>query len=138
MNYKDEDVVYIEYQDGKEFAVITGSGDKLWMSHYDFEIDCNDDSGMMHHNSGRGGSAVEGIETNGQETVWIDPRVRLLGNLENVTVLKEPLRDPFKEARKVFQTIHCKFCEKWLDEDWCEHLVENNGNVEYYDGSVHD
>lgn len=148
MEHEDQEVVYIEYQDGKPHSVITAELGKWSLKHFDFEIDCYDEDSFMYYNSGGGGFATE-IQAptymDGCEEsccYWLHPKARLNGTPKNISQIKEPLiingsANPFENSREVFDTIFCKYCDKWLDENWCEHLSDDEeGNIIYLDGKV--
>jgi len=143
MKYKNEEIIYIEYQDGKPHEVITDNGS------YDFEPDCKEVELFMHYNSGSGcydmkipiSTYIE--EAKGKGCFWLhkDATITEIGNIKRIT---EPLeingsKNPFDNSREVFDNIFCKYCDKYLDEDWCEHLTEDDdGNIIYQDGEMHD
>ena len=150
MKYNDKEIVYIEYQDNKPHSVVIGEFGKWSMDIFDFEEDCNDKNSFMYYNSGSGGlvteiqapTYIDGCENTC--SYWLHPKAKLNGIPENIKKINNPIKingneNPFKNAREVFQIIYCKFCDKYLDEDWCEHLTEDeNGNICYTNGDTHD
>jgi len=150
MEYKGQEVVYIEYQDGKPFSVLTAELDKFTLDTFDFEIDCNDEELFMHYHSGGGGFATEipapTLCKGAEKTCcyWLHPKAKLIGEAENIVQITEPLlinnnKNPFTDSREVLQLIYCKVCDEWLDEDWCEHITEDDeGNIRYTTGELHE
>lgn len=150
MEYKDKEIVYIEYQDGKPFSVHTAKLDEWSLEIYDFEIDCNDENSFMHYNSGGGGFATEiqaPTYVDGCEktcSFWLHPEAKFKGTPKNIKQMTEPLvvngsTNPFDNSREVFEIIYCKHCDKYLDEDWCAHLdTDDNGDIVYMNGEAHD
>lgn len=150
MEYKGKQIVYIEYQDGKPFEVSIAELDKWSLEHYDFEPDCNNEGYFMHYNSGAGGFATEiqaPTYVDGCEKTccfWIHPKAKLKGEPKNIKQINEPLlingsANPFDDSREVFDLIYCKHCDKYLDEEWCEHLdTDDEGNIVYMDGELHE
>ena len=150
MEYKGEEIVYIEYQNGKPFSVETGIFGKWSLETYDFEPDGYNEDSFMHYNSGSGGSVdeiqaptyVEGSEDTC--CFWLHPRAKLKGEPKNIKQIAEPLvvngsANPFDNSREVYDIIFCKHCDKYLDEDWCEHLyTDEAGYIHYTDGELHD
>ena len=150
MKHDEQEIVYIEYQDGKPHSVSTAELDKWSLQNFDFEIDCYDDNSFMHYNSGAGGYATEiqaPTYVDGCEATcsyWLHPKAKLKGAPKNITQIKDPIEingstNPFENSREVFDLIYCKYCDKYLDEDWCDHLDNNDeGNIVYQNGELHD
>jgi len=150
MKYNNKEIVYIEYQDDNPHSVVIAELGKWSVDIYDFEPDCKSYELFMHYNSGSGGLALEipaPTYIDGCKDTckyWIHPQAKLKGLPKNITKIETPLEingstNPFDNSREVFQIIYCKFCDKYLDEDWCEHLTEDeDGNVCYTNGDTHD
>lgn len=150
MKHLGKEIVYIEYQDGNPHRVDLAEFDKWSLDHWDFDPDCKEGELYMHFNSGSGGLATEiqaptyaeGVEGC---TYWMHPKAGFSGQPKNITRIKEPLEingsiNPFDNSREVYQMIYCQYCEKFLDEDWCEHLTEDEdtGDIVYMNGEPHD
>jgi hypothetical protein len=150
MKYNDKEVVYIKYHNNKPHSVIVAELGKWSVDNYDFETDCKECELFMHYNSGSGGLATE-IQAptyiDGCEDTckyWLHPQAKLKGLPKNIRKIDNPIEingsiNPFDNSREVFQTIYCKICDAYLDEDWCEHLTEDDdGNICYTNGDKHE
>jgi len=143
-----EEVVWIEYHDGRPFAVVTG--DERGMSTWDFEF-CKAEGRHYYHRSG-GGPAWSGCVVNafsepdpppGQ--LWRKAGVPLCANdgkrtpltdadclAMGLVVIAEPLDvggcqgNPFEVAEEG-RTVYCEFCEDNVlsdgYDDPCEHIT---------------
>ena len=143
MKYNNKEVVYIEYQDNKPFSVRVADLGKGYVDSYDFETDCTECELFMHYNSESGGLATEiqapkyADKCEVSCTYWLHPQAKLEGSPVNAKKIDSPIeikgsRNPFDNSREIFELRYCKICNKYLDEDWCEHLVEDDeGNVCY-------
>ena len=150
MKYAEYEIVYIEYQDNKPFAVYTAKLGKWGLMNYDFEPDCNENELFIHFNSGSGGLATEIHAPTYVDSCekscsyWLHPQAAFSNKPKNITRINEPIEingsiNPFDNSREVHSTIYCKHCDKYLDEDWCDHLTtDDNGDVVYMDGEQHD
>lgn len=136
MKYKGKDIVYIEYQEGIPHSVATSN------ETFDFEKDYSNECLFMHYSSG--GGVLEFSVPKYREDYkdkacfWLRNDIDLIGTT-NIERIKEPLeidnnKNPFENSREVYQLVFCKHCNKWLDEDWCEHITEDKvGNMIYKD-----
>lgn len=150
MKYKGQEVVYIEYQDGKPHLISTADPHNWTLDHYDFEIDCNEDSVFMHYHSGGGGFATQiqapTYKPGCEETCcfWLHPKAKINGEPKNIKQIKEPLiingtSNPFVNSREIYDLIYCKHCDKHLDEEWCDHLdTDEDGTIIYKNGELHE
>lgn len=135
MKYKDEEIVYIEYHNSKPFSVLTNKHS------YDFEIDGNEIEEMMYYESGSGCGHDKKIDAPVFSAIakdycffWLKKDYALVGK-SNAKQIDNPLANPFLKAREVFDLKYCKFCDKWLDENWCEHITSNEeGDMIYSNG----
>jgi hypothetical protein len=149
MKYRGQEIVYIEYQNGKPFAACTAQLGQWSLENFDFETDCADVDSFMHHNSGGGGLATEIPAPHYIDgckdtcSYWLHPEASLRGKAKNIKKIESPIsingnKNPFASSREVLDIIYCKHCDKYLDEDWCDHLdVNDDGVIVYTDGSIH-
>lgn len=150
MKYQNKEIVYIEYQDDKPFEVSIAEINKWSLKHFEFEPDCKEECSFMHFNSGTGGYATE-IQAptylEGSEndcSFWLHPKAKLIGGPKNIKQIKEPIiingsSNPFDNSREVLELIYCKYCNKTLDEDRCEHLtIDDDGNTIYMNVELHE
>ncbi len=150
MKYLGKEIIYIEYQNGHPHSVSVAELDKWTLDHWDFDPDCKEYELYMHYNSGSGGFATEiqaptYIEGAKNCTYWMHDKAAFNGEPKNIERIKEPLeingsKNPFDNSREVFQMIFCQYCEKIVDQDWCEHLTEDDdtGDIVYTNGEPHD
>lgn len=138
-------IVYIEYIDGMPHSVTTSN--KGFQSHFDYELDCKEQELFMFYHSGSGGKITEiqaphFAENDGSCSYWMHPEAKFKGKAKNATRLDNPIHydgnpNPFENGREIYGQNYCNFCDKWYDEDACpeHHTVNDNGELEYFDGS---
>lgn len=145
-----KEIVYIEYQNGKPFSVYVAEKGKWGFDIYDFEVDCYDENSFMYYKSGSGGFTseiqaphyIEGCEDTC--CFWIHPMFKLRGKPKNIKQINEPLvingsKDPFANSSEVNNIFYCKYCDKHLDEDLCEHLeTDDDGCMIYMNGEPYE
>jgi len=148
VKYNNEEIVYIEYQDGKPFDVKTADKNG-YLDHYDFEPDCCDENSLMFLESGSGGKNIQGARYVGEYIdsccYWMLDGLNITGET-NISRIPKPIlfngsENPFDNAREIYESIFCKHCNKYLDGNWCEHLTttdDDAGDIIYTNGEHHE
>jgi hypothetical protein len=129
---KTERVVFIEYQGGRPFTIITTSNDGRCRDYYDVEY-CRRDRQLYYHNSG-GGGYTRPIEVDARTTFWASPDASL-------TVAEGATRRKRATGKKAFERAlagynvftfdesactYCSVCDDYLptedDDSPCPHV----------------
>lgn len=115
-----QELVYIEYWNGKPHSAITTEADRRGATTWDIEVDTRfeeEDSYMFYSSGGYGLS--RGVDVNGHE-FWLAEDIAARGGIPAGSVrLTRPHADIFTAGREVFDIVYCHVCDKHYDEDWC-------------------
>lgn len=137
-------IVYIEYC-GRNVHSVTAEHHGI-QHHFDFELDCKGIEKYMFYYSGSGGKMTQlfghTIVKGADMSYWIHTDARFKNKPKNFPRRFKPVKyrksaNPFDNGREIYGQDYCKFCKKWYDQDACpeHHIVSNEGELEYFDGS---
>ena len=150
---KKHKVIYIEYQDGLPFSVVTkylvDTDDKPYWCHVEWDIFKNndDETDLRAYESGWGNvatriAAPQYIDGYTGATYWMDEGIEFEGTPRNIKRLKRPIllkgfensRNPFKIAEITNNCEYCDRCGCFSNEFCYEHKYDDDeGNVRYID-----
>jgi len=129
MLYNDDEIIYIEYQKGIPFSVITVNEEFRTLTTYDFEEDCWNDEGLMFHESGSGGNPKQLQAPNyvkgSHASFWISDKAAFRGKPKYCRRLAKPIErqgsaNPFEmNAREIAGVEFCEECQRFFDEEGC-------------------
>jgi hypothetical protein len=133
-------IVCIQYCDGQPHGAITDSNSGH-QYHWDFEKECKwEGNDFMYHNSGSGGLITEIDLGDAGPDYWLHSSAALKAPTQ-ANRLDKPLlingdANIFTGAREIYQTVYCRVCDKYYDEDWCpdHHREKKTGDIGYRKG----
>jgi hypothetical protein len=152
-------VIYIEYQDGLPFRVVTiffvgTAKEPYWRPEFwDFFANEGDANDLMAYRSGSGGSdkeidAPQYVDEYSGASYWMADNIQFDGIPQNIRKLKHPKllhgyensRNPFKVAEITNSYEHCdrcgydstEFCDehKFFDEEGTARYIDDNSSAE--------